>query len=68
MPNKATELQRKGVVTAAGAAVLAAAPALFMTHGHRWMAFLVIGIQIVLLVAAARFLRESQRLRVADRR
>jgi hypothetical protein len=67
MRSKAGELRRKAVVTAAGAAVLGAGPALFMTHGHRWVGFVVIGIQIVLLVAAMRFLRESKRLRPAGR-
>lgn len=65
--SQASELRRRAVVTAAGAAVLGAAPALFITHGHRWIGFLVIGIQVVLLVAAMRFLTESKRLRAAER-
>jgi len=67
MAGNAAELRRRAVITAAGAAVLGAAPALFMTHGHRWIAFVVIGIQIVLLVAAMRLLTESKRQRAAER-
>lgn len=65
--SQASELQRRAVVTAAGAAVLGAAPALFIMHGHRWIGFLVIGIQIVLLVAAMRFLTEAKRLKAIGR-
>lgn len=68
MASKAAELQRRAVVTAAGVAVLGAGPALFITHGHRWIAFVCIGIQIALLVAAMRFLTESKRLRAGRRK
>jgi hypothetical protein len=47
---KVEELRRKTVITAAGAAVLAAGPALSMTHGHRWLGVIFIAIQSVLIV------------------
>jgi uncharacterized membrane protein len=40
------------VIAAAGAAVLAAGPAVSMTHGHRWLGFVFIGMHVVLLVMA----------------
>ena len=43
-------------------AVLAAVPALTATHGHRIMAGVVIGLQVVLLVIALTLLAKSKRL------
>jgi hypothetical protein len=36
-----------------------------MTHGHRALGFVFIGIQVVLLVLAVRFLAEMKRLKAA---
>jgi hypothetical protein len=49
------------VVTAAGAAVLGAAPAVSMTHGHRWLGFIFIGIQVVLIVQALALLARMKK-------
>jgi hypothetical protein len=62
---KVEDLRRKTVIYAAGAAVLAAVPALSMTHGHRVLGFVFIGIQVVLLVLALRFLAQMRRLKSA---
>lgn len=62
---KAGQYQRKAVVTAAGAAMLGAAPALAMTHGHRWLGFVFIAVQVVLLVAAMRFFVEMKKAKNA---
>jgi len=65
MAGRARELQKKAVVTAAGAAMLGAAPALAMTHGHRWLGFFFIAVQVVLLVAAMRFFVEMKKAKDA---
>jgi hypothetical protein len=65
--SKVEDLRRKAVVFAAGAAVLAAGPALSMTHGHRILGFVFIGIQVLLLVMAVRFLAEMKRLRSEEK-
>ena len=54
-------LRRKAVVLAACAACLGGLPALTMMHGHRVLGFAVIGLQIVLLVAAMNLLARSKR-------
>jgi hypothetical protein len=58
--SKVEDLRRKAVVFAAGAAVLAAGPALSMTHGHRILGFVFIGIQVLLLVMAVRYLAQMR--------
>jgi len=58
-------LRKKAVVTAAGAAVLGAAPTLAMTHGHRWLGLLAIGIQVVLIAVATRYLVEMKKAKAA---
>ncbi len=61
MTDKVNDLRRKTVISAAGAAVLAAGPALSMTHGHRVLGLVIIGIQVVLLVVAVRFFAEMKK-------
>jgi len=63
---KAGELQRKAVVTAAGAAALGAAPALSMAHGHHWLGFSFIGLQLVLIVMAMNFVVQMKRVKARD--
>jgi CHASE2 domain-containing sensor protein len=63
MASRAREYQKKAVVTAAGAACLGMAPMLAMTHGHRWLGFVFIAVQVVLLVAAMRFFVEMKKAR-----
>lgn len=58
-------MRKKAVVTAAGAAALGAAPMLAMTHGHRWLGLLAIGIQVVLIVAAMRYVMEMKKAKAA---
>lgn len=65
MASRARELQKKAVLAAAGAAVLGVAPMLAMMHGHRWLGLGFIGVQVVLLVMAFRFLVAMQRARAA---
>ncbi|HLJ79144.1 MAG TPA: hypothetical protein VKT75_17115 [Acidobacteriaceae bacterium] len=59
---KAEALRRKAVIMAATCAALGGIPAVTMTHGHRWIGFTAIAIQIVLLVIAVRFYRRSMML------
>jgi hypothetical protein len=65
MASRAREFQKKTVFSAAGAAVLGVAPMLAMAHGHRWLGFGLIGVQVVLVVMAIRFLFAMQRARSA---
>jgi hypothetical protein len=51
------------VISAAGAAVLAVGPALSLTHGHRWLAFVLIGLQVVLLVEALLLLARMKKVK-----
>ncbi len=53
-------------MTAAGAAVLGAAPTISITHGHRWIAFVFIGIQVVLIVRAVMLLAEMKKAKAAE--
>jgi hypothetical protein len=41
--------------------VLGAAPAVSMTHGHRWLGFIFIGIQVVLIVQALALLARMKK-------
>jgi hypothetical protein len=61
--SKVEDLRRRAVTTAAGAAVLGAAPAVSMTHGHRWLGFVFIGLQVLMIVQALRFLNQMKRLK-----
>jgi hypothetical protein len=61
--SRVERLRRGAVISAAGAAVLAAGPALWLTHGHRWLAFVFIGLQVVLLVEALLLLARMKKLK-----
>ncbi|HEY1499689.1 MAG TPA: hypothetical protein VGF88_08940 [Acidobacteriaceae bacterium] len=43
-------------------AVLAGIPGLTILHNHRWMGFICIGIQVVLLAVALSFLAKAKRV------
>jgi hypothetical protein len=62
------ERLRRGVVIAAGgAAALGGAAAIGMTHGHRWLAFALIGLQVVLVVEALLLLARGKKLKAEER-
>ena len=65
---KAEALRRKAVIFAAACAALGGIPAVTMTHGHRWIGFAAIAVQIVLLVIAVKFYRQSMELISAGRK
>lgn len=56
---KAAALRRKAVIFAAACAALGGIPAITMTRGHRWIGFVAIAVQIVLLIFAVNFYRQS---------
>lgn len=57
---KADALRRKAVITAAGCAMLGGVIPLTM-RGHHWIAFVGIGLQVVLLVLALHFFAQSRK-------
>lgn len=65
---KAAALRRKAVIVAAACAALGGIPVVTMTHGHHWIGFTVIAVQVVLLVIAVNFYRQSMALTSAGRR
>ena len=65
--SEAGRLRRAGVACAAMVAVLAIVPALMMEHGHRWVGFAGIGLQVVLLVIALTLLAKAKKV-AADQR
>ena len=52
--NPVAALRRKAVITAAFCAILGGVVPVAL-HAHRWLAFVCIGAQLVLLVTAIRF-------------
>lgn len=65
---KAAALRRKAVITAALCAMVGGGAIAFMHPGHRWIGFACIGIQLVLLVIAVNFYRQSMALHSPGRR
>lgn len=65
---RAAALRRKAVIFAAACAALGGIPAVSLPHGHRWIGFAAIAVQIVLLVFAVSFYRRSMTLISAGRR
>jgi hypothetical protein len=65
---KAEALRRKAVILAAVCAALGGIPAVTMTHGHRWIGFAAIAVQLILLVLAVNFYRQSMSLVSANRK
>ena len=58
---KLSGLRRRAVALAAMATALGGVPAITLEHRHHWVAFLCIGLQLVLLSVAARLLVRSRR-------
>ena len=65
--SRVERLRRGAVTAAAGAAVLGGAVAVGMTHGHRWLAFVFIGMQVVLLVEALLLLARMKKVKSEGR-
>ncbi|HKO11877.1 MAG TPA: hypothetical protein VJV22_07915 [Acidobacteriaceae bacterium] len=65
---KAEALRRKAVIFAAACAALGGIPVVTMTHGHRWIGFAAIAVQLILLVVAVNFYRQSMSLVSANRK
>jgi hypothetical protein len=59
------ELQRRATVTAAAAAVLSVV-ALSVIHEHEWIAFVVMGLQVVLIVTAVKSVVQMKRVIEAE--
>jgi hypothetical protein len=51
------------VIAAAGAAVLGGAEAAGLTHGHRWLAFVFIGLQLMLIGEALLLLARMKKVK-----
>jgi hypothetical protein len=56
------------VILAAACAALGGIPAVTMTHGHRWIGFAAIAVQLILLVIAVNFYRQSMSLVSSNRK
>jgi hypothetical protein len=65
--SRVERLRRGVVISAAGAAALGGAEAVGMTHGHRWLAFAFIGLQVVLVVEALLLLARGKKLKAEER-
>jgi CHASE2 domain-containing sensor protein len=65
---KAEALRRRAVILAAACAALGGIPAVTMTHGHRWIGFAAIAVQLILLVIAVNFYRQSMSLVSSNRK
>ncbi len=65
--SRVERLRRGVVIAAAGAAALGGAEAVGMTHGHRWLAFVFIGLQVVLTVEALLLLARWKKLKAEQR-
>lgn len=61
--NRVERLRRSAVISAAGAAVLGGAEVIGVTHGHRWLAFVLLGIQVVLIVEALLLLARLKKVK-----
>jgi hypothetical protein len=64
--SRVAELRKRAVVTAAGAAAMGAAPMLAMTHGHRWLGYEFMAVQVVLIGAAIRFVVQMRRAKAGE--
>jgi len=62
------ERLRRGIAVAAGGAVaLGGAEAVGITHGHPWLAYVFIGLQLVLIVEALLLLARLKKLKAEER-
>lgn len=60
-------IRRSMVIAGGGAAALGGAEAIGITHGHRWLAFVFIGVQVVLIVEALLLLARWKKVKAAER-
>lgn len=60
-------IRRSIVIVAGGAAALGGVEAIGLTHGHRWLAFVLIGVQVVLVVEALLLLARMKKLKAEER-
>jgi hypothetical protein len=67
MSSRTDQLRRKAVITAAFCAILGGFLPM-VTQGHRWLAFVIIGLQLTLLVMAMNFIVQLRRLSVKKTR
>ncbi len=58
---KISGLRRRAVLMAAMAAVLGGVPAIGLAHGHHWLSFTCIGLQVILLTLAISYLVRARR-------
>jgi hypothetical protein len=65
---KAEALRRKAVIVAAACCALGGVLPITLHHGHRWIGFVCIAAQIILLVVAVTLYRQSMSLISADRK
>jgi uncharacterized membrane protein len=65
--SRVERLRRSTVICAAAAAVLGGAEAIGATHGHRWLALAIIGVQVVLVVEALLLLARMKKLKAEER-
>lgn len=65
---KAEALRRKAVIVAAACAAMGGFLPITLHHGHRWIGFACIAAQIILLVLAVTFYRQSMSLISAGRK
>jgi hypothetical protein len=61
--SRVERLRRGAVVAGAGAALLGAAEAMGMTHGHRWLALGFVALQMMLIVEAVLLLVRLKRVK-----
>ena len=65
---KAEAKRRQAVIVAAACAAMGGILPVTLHHGHRWIGFALIGVQIILLVIAVNFYRQSMSLISAGRK
>jgi uncharacterized membrane protein len=65
--SRVERLRRGVVVAAAGAAALGGVEVVGITHGHRWLAFVFIGLQVLLIVEALLLLARLKKVKADER-
>ena len=64
--SRVERLQRSAVICAAGAAILGGVEVVGATHGHRWLALVFIGLQVVLIVEALLLLARKKKVKAEE--
>ena len=65
---KAEALRRKAVIVAAACCALGGFLPITLHHGHRWIGFACIAMQVLLLVVAVTLYKQSMSLMSANRK